>query len=232
MDDEPGLLPLPDRNPADAAKGAPDEGFPHHWSVYRWLSGTPADHAGIDDMTSFAIDLAEFLVSLHRIDPTGGPVPGLHNWFRGGPLTTYDGWARASLETLAGVIQTEATAEIWDRALHISWNTQPVWFHGDIASGNLLVKDGKLEAIIDFGTCGVGDPACDLAIAWTMLTGTSRAVFRDRLGVDEATWVRGQGWALWKALVICASAVRDGDDLPPESSFVLEEILASYERSD
>jgi aminoglycoside phosphotransferase (APT) family kinase protein len=226
----PVLAPaLPLEIPVPLARGVPDEGFPLDWSVYRWLNGEPADRAVVEDMTAFAIDLAEFLVSLQRIDPTGGPGPGLHNWFRGAPLTTYDGWARASLKTLAGVIQTEAAAEVWDRALHTSWDNQPVWFHGDVASGNLLVKDGKLEAIIDFGTCGVGDPACDLAIAWTMLTGTSRAVFRDRLGVDEATWVRGQGWALWKALVICAGAVRDGDDLPPESSFVLEEILAAHE---
>jgi aminoglycoside phosphotransferase (APT) family kinase protein len=227
----PVLAPaLPLEVPVPLARGVPDEGFPHDWSVYRWLGGEPADRAVVADMTAFAIDLAEFLVSLQRIDPTGGPGPGLHNWFRGGPLTTYDGRARAALETLDGLIRTEAAEEIWERALRASWDGRAVWFHGDMASGNLLMKDGALAGVIDFGTCGVGDPACDLAIAWTMLTGKSRAAFRDRLEVDEATWERGQGWALWKSLVVCAGAVRDGDGLPSDASFVLEEILAAHER--
>ena len=227
----PVLAPaLPVEIPVPLARGVPGEGFPHDWSIYRWLGGEPADRAVVEDLTAFAVDVAEFLVSLQRIDPTGGPGPGLHNWFRGGPLTTYDRWARASLATLDGLIRTETAEEIWERALRASWDGRPVWFHGDVASGNLLVKDGALAAVIDFGTCGAGDPACDLAIAWTMLTGESRAAFRDRLEVDEATWERGQGWALWKALVVCAGAVRDGDGLPAGSSFVLEEILAADER--
>ncbi|MFI6797694.1 aminoglycoside phosphotransferase family protein [Streptosporangium canum] len=162
----PVLAPaLPLEIPVPLARGVPDEGFPHDWSVYRWLDGEPADRAVVEDMTAFAIDLAEFLVSLQRIDPTGGPGPGLHNWFRGGPLTTYDGWARTALETLDGLIRTKAAEEIWERALRASWVGPSVWFHGDMASGNLLVKDGALTAVIDFGTCGAGDPACDLAIA-------------------------------------------------------------------
>lgn len=90
------------------------------------------------------------------------------------------------------------------------------------------MRDGALAAVIDFGTCGVGDPACDLAIAWTMLTGDSRAAFRDRLQVDDATWLRGQGWALWKALVVCAGSARDGESLPADASHVIEEILAAH----
>ncbi len=222
----PVLAPaLPLEVPVPLARGVPEESFPHNWSVYRWIGGVPATHAVVEDKTAFAIHLAQFLESLQRIDPTGGPGPGLHNWFRGGPLTTYDGWVRAALETLDGLIRTEAAEEVWERALRASWDGKPAWFHGDVASGNLLVKDGALSAVIDFGTCGVGDPACDLSIAWTMLTGKSRDAFPDRLGVDEATWERGQGWALWKALVACAGAVREGDDLPADASFVLEEII-------
>ncbi|MFJ9633984.1 aminoglycoside phosphotransferase family protein [Streptomyces sp. NPDC101175] len=223
----PVLAPaLPLEVSVPLAKGVPDASFPHYWSVYRWIGGDPAARTVIEDKTAFAIHLAEFLVSLQRIDATGGPGPGLHNWFRGGPLTTYDGWARAALETLDGLIRAEAAEEIWERALLASWDGKPVWFHGDMASGNLLVKDGALAGVIDFGTCGVGDPACDLSIAWTMLTGKSRAAFRDRLGADDAVWQRGQGWALWKALVVCAGAVRDGEGLPADAIFVLEEILA------
>ncbi|WP_433163118.1 aminoglycoside phosphotransferase family protein [Kribbella sp. CA-247076] len=215
--------------PVPLAKGVPAEGFPHNWSVYRWLDGVPADSAIVENLTAFAVELAEFLLSLQRIDSAAGPGPGLHNWFRGGPLTTYDGWARAALKTLDGVIRTEVAEEVWERALRTSWSGRPVWFHGDVASGNLLLKDGALAAVIDFGTCGVGDPACDLAIAWTMLYGESRAVFRDRLDVDDATWERGQGWALWKALVACAGAVRDGNALPADASFVVEQILTANE---
>ncbi|MFI6481667.1 aminoglycoside phosphotransferase family protein [Nonomuraea sp. NPDC050663] len=225
----PVLAPaLPVEIPVPLARGIPDENFPHDWSVYRWLRGEPANRADVGDMTEFAIDLAGFLASLQRIDPTGGPGPGLHNWFRGGPLQTYDGWTRNALKTLDGLIPTEVAEEIWERALRVSWDGRQVWFHGDIASGNLLVKDGALAAVIDFGTCGVGDPACDLAIAWTMLTGESRAAFRDRLGVDEAVWERGRGWALWKALVVCAGSVRDGDGLPADAAGVLGEIFAAY----
>jgi aminoglycoside phosphotransferase (APT) family kinase protein len=219
---------LPFEIPAPLAKGVPDEAFPHEWSIYRWLGGEPADRAAVDDLTALALDVAEFLRSLQRVDPAGGPGPGLHNWFRGGPLTTYDGWARASLETLDGLIRTDAAEEIWDRALRSQWDGVPVWFHGDIAAGNLLMKDGALAAVIDFGTCGAGDPACDLAIAWTMLTGESRAAFRDRLQVDDGTWLRGQGWALWKALVVCAGAVGDGEEMPADASFVVGEILAAH----
>lgn len=184
------------------------------------------------DTTAFAVDLAEFLRSLRRIDPAGGPAPGLHNWFRGGPLTTYDGWVRAALETLDGLIPTRAAEELWERALRASWDGRPVWFHGDMAAGNLLLDDGALTAVIDFGTCGVGDPACDLAIAWTMLSGEGRTAFRDRLEVDGATWERGRGWALWKALVVCAGAVREGGGPPPDASSVIEELLAAHGRPD
>lgn len=91
-------------------------------------------------------------------------------------------------------------AGIWRAALDAEWDGRAVWFHGDMAAGNLLVRDGSLAAVIDVGGCGVGDPACDPAIAWTLLTGPAREVFRRRLGVDDGTWARGRGWALWKAL--------------------------------
>jgi aminoglycoside phosphotransferase (APT) family kinase protein len=195
-------LPLP--IPVPLAKGEPGDGYPHHWSVYRWIDGEPADAAGIRDLTEFASDLAAFLVALGRVDPTGGPGPGQHNWFRGGPLETYDGETRRAIAALDGEVSADIATEIWETALRATWDGPPVWFHGDIAYGNLLVKDGRLAAVIDFGTCGVGDPACDLAISWTMLSGPSRAAFRSGLSVDSATWARGRGWALWKALITYA----------------------------
>ena len=210
-------LPLP--IPVPLAQGAPGEGYPFVWSVYRWLDGEPADATAITDLTGFATTLARFLVALQRVDPTGGPGPGLHNWYRGGTLATYDAMAQDALTTLAGHCRTDLASSLWQTALQSRWTGRPVWFHGDVADGNLLVEDGVLAAVIDFGTCGVGDPACDLAIAWTLLTGESRAAFRTILAVDDDTWARGRGWALWKSLVTCAGALEDGG---PEFAAALE----------
>ena len=192
-------LPLP--IPAPVARGEPDAAFPYPWSVYRWLDGTPAATARIDDAGEFATALAGFLNSLHRIDATDGPAPGQHNFFRGGPLATYEAEALEAIETLGAEIRAEDVKRVWADAMATSWERAPVWVHGDVAAGNLLVRDGRLAAVLDFGSSGIGDPACDVVIAWTFLTGPGRDRFRAALEVDAATWSRGRGWALWKALI-------------------------------
>jgi aminoglycoside phosphotransferase (APT) family kinase protein len=183
------LLPLP--IPVPLAKGFPGEGFPFNWSVYRWIEGETAAVGRIDNLVEFATELAEFLIALKRIDPAGGPSPGRHNFFRGGPLTVYDAETRQALAALEGRIDTGAASTVWEAALAAAWHGPPVWFHGDVAAGNLLVEGGRLSAVIDFGTSGVGDPSCDLAIAWTLFGGESRDAFRAALGLDDATWARG-----------------------------------------
>ena len=202
-------LPLP--VPIPLAKGSPGAGYPHPWSVYGWLDGSPARFDRIADPVRFALDVAEFLAALQRVDPADGPRPGLHNWFRGGPLHTYDELAQRALTALDGRVDVGLAQEIWQHAMAADWDGVERWFHGDVAQGNLLLRDGDLTAVIDFGTCGVGDPACDLAIAWTLLTPDGRQAFRERLSIDDATWVRGRGWALWKALVMCAGTPDDAD---------------------
>lgn len=216
-------LPLP--IPAPLAKGKPENGFAFPWSVYKWIDGEPAGIGTIGDPTEFADALAAFLVSLRHIDPTGGPPPGPHNWFRGGPLRVYDPQTRQAIETLGTHVPRDAVIETWQAALRASWDGRPVWFHGDIAVGNLLVRDGSLAAVIDFGTCGVGDPACDLAIAWTLLSGASREAFRARIDVDSGTWARGRGWALWKALITYARELHDDHAEAAEAKRVIDEIL-------
>ncbi|HEV7963457.1 MAG TPA: aminoglycoside phosphotransferase family protein [Actinoplanes sp.] len=218
-------LPLP--IPVPLAKGVPGEGYPLPWSVYGWIDGEPASVDSIDDLTGFAVALAGFLVALGRVDPVGGPAAGLHSWFRGRPLETYDAQTRWAIDALDGHLAGGTATEIWTSALRATWDGRPVWFHGDVAHGNLLVRDGALAAVIDFGTCGVGDPACDLAIAWTLLSGASRDAFRTGLGVDPATWARGRGWALWKALIICAGE-RTGTAKAAEARHVLDEIFDEY----
>lgn len=192
-------LPVP--VPVPLAKGRPGAGYPFEWSVYRWLDGEPASAARISDPVRFALDLAGFLAALRAIDTTGGPQPGKHNWFRGATLRTYDAQTERALAALDGDIDTGAAREIWKTALDSPWDGTDRWFHGDFAPGNLLLDGGGLAAVIDFGTCGVGDPSCDLAIVWTSLTADGRRAFRERLPVDDSEWERGRGWALWKALI-------------------------------
>jgi aminoglycoside phosphotransferase (APT) family kinase protein len=117
---------------------------------------------------------------------------------------------------------------VWKAALAAAWHGPPVWFHGDVAAGNLLVEGGRLSAVIDFGTSGVGDPSCDLAIAYTLFRGESRDAFRAALQLDDATWARGRGWALWKSLITLAEHI---DTNPSEAGIarrVIDEVLADH----
>lgn len=210
----PLLAPhLPLDIPRPLATGEPTADYPHAWSVYSWIDGRTASPARITDPVRFAVDLASFLGALQAVDATDGPQPGIHNWFRGGSLRTYDRNTRLALADLEGRLDVERAAQLWDESLAAGWDGVDRWFHGDVAEGNLLLDDaGQLSAVIDFGTCGVGDPACDLAVAWTLLTEAGRVAFAERLDVDEATWVRGRGWALWKALATCWHTMDDPED--------------------
>jgi aminoglycoside phosphotransferase (APT) family kinase protein len=222
------LLPLP--IPAPLGKGQPAEGYPWPWSIYRWLDGEPASAGGIADLSRFAVDVAGFLVALQRVDATGGPPAGPHNFHRGGPPGFYDAETRQAIATLGGRIDTAAATEVWQAALAAPWHGPPVWFHGDIAVGNLLLQQGRLSAVIDFGTSGVGDPACDLAIAWTLFEGDSREAFRAALPLDAGTWARGRGWALWKALIVYAGLPGTNSREAEASRRVIAEVLVDHRR--
>ncbi|MBJ7601503.1 MAG: aminoglycoside phosphotransferase [Candidatus Nephthysia bennettiae] len=203
---------LPLAIPEPLARGVPGSGFPRPWSVYRWLEGDPATVERITNLVEFATDLAGFLTAMHRIDPSGGPRPGTHNFFRGGPLSTYDAETRSAIAALGSEIDTVGAQEVWEAALGATWNGSPVWVHGDVSASNLLVHRGRLSAVIDFGGLAVGDPACEVTVAWTFFSGESREAFRDGLRLDGATWARGRGWALWKALITWVGAAREGGE--------------------
>ena len=192
---------LPVEIPEAVAKGAPGEGYPYPWAIRRWIPGETASVETVADLDEFARSIAAFILALQSIDATGGPVAGAHSFHRGAPPEYYHDETLAALAVLKGRIDTDLAREVWDAALATSWDRPPVWFHGDIANGNLLVQDGHLSAVIDFGTSGVGDPACDLVIAYTFFSGSSRAAFRDAVDHDPGTWARARGWALWKALI-------------------------------
>ncbi|MEU8203384.1 aminoglycoside phosphotransferase family protein [Streptosporangium sp. NPDC049046] len=228
----PVLAPsLPVDIPVPLAKGVPGEGYPFNWSIRGWLDGETATPERVDDLSEFAASVAEFVLALQRADATGGPVAGAHSFHRGTPPAYYDEETRRTLAALEGRVDTVRAAAVWDAALEATWSGPPLWFHGDIASGNLLVRDGKLRAVIDFGTSGVGDPACDLVIAWTMFSGKSREVFRDIVAQDAAMWARARGWALWKALITLAQNI-DGDERKAaEHRHVVDEVLADHDRA-
>ena len=221
------LLPFP--IPAPLALGQPGQGYPFRWSVYRWLEGEPlARHLDRVDLSTIAIDVAAFLRALHGVDASDGPPAGAHNFHRGGSLSVYDGEAKASAVRLADEVDQALAMEIWQLALSSHWRKQGVWVHGDIAEGNLLVKDGRLSAVIDFGSSGVGDPSSDLILAWNVLDAESRAVFRRALELDEATWQRGRGWALWKALIVLDAERGRNDKMAEWSRRTIREVFADH----
>jgi aminoglycoside phosphotransferase (APT) family kinase protein len=216
---------LPLRIPEPVARGVPGCGYPWPWSVYRWLDGEPAATAQVGDLVRFAADLAGFLNALYRVDTSGGPPAGSDTCYFGAPLAHWDSQTRHALAALDGQIDTRRATEAWETALAATRPGPAVWFHGDIAPGNLLVSRDRLTAVIDFGIAGVGDPACDTAIAWTFFSGESREAYRSLLAVDEAAWTRGRGWALWKALITLARVVDEDPGAAARSRRVIHEVL-------
>jgi aminoglycoside phosphotransferase (APT) family kinase protein len=228
----PVLAPqVPQPIPVPLGRGEPGCGYPWPWSVYRWLDGVPLMASPVADLARLAADVADFLAALYAVDAAGGPGPGEHNFFRGGPLTLYDAEARAALDALRGHIDTVAAADVWGTALSATWHGDPVWFHGDIAPGNLLINRGRLSAVIDFGTSGVGDPSCDTVFAWTVLSGEGRRVFARRLPVDEAAWARGRGWAIWKAMIVLVGALDSDPADAAECKRVIAEVIADHQQA-
>lgn len=187
--------------PHPVAKGEPTEDYPFSWSIYQWIKGENADTLSRDKFNQFATDAADFLNELHQIDSENGPQPGEHNFFRGAAPSVYESETKQVISTLQDLIDTEAALLVWEEALSSEWTKKPVWIHGDFSAGNILVRDSRLAAIIDFGCMGIGDPACDLVLAWTFLTDESREIFKSQLNIDANTWSRARGWALWKALI-------------------------------
>ena len=217
-------------DPAAARERDARRGFPWRWSVCRWLAGENASVERIADLREAAIDLARFVTALQRIDPAGGPPPGRHNFGRGAPLAMRDAATRNAIASLRGMLDIDALTTAWDAALEApQWDGRPVWIHGDLLPGNLLVEGGLLSGVIDFGGLGVGDPACDVMAAWTLFAGESRDVFRAVLSVDDATWARGLGWALSWALIFIPSYLDSNPVGVSTARQTIDEVLADRE---
>lgn len=223
----PVLAPqLPLAIPTPVAKGAPGRGYPFFWSVYRWLPGKPAASATIADRTAFAERLAGFVRALHHIDPAGAPAPGDENYFRGGSISHYDAEARDAIDRLEAGWPKSALLSIWEEGAGTVWSHPPLWVHGDMSPGNLLVDKGVLSAVIDFGQLCVGDPACDFAIGWSFFDAEGRRAFRNGLEPDEDAWVRGRCWALWKAAILVSGLSRSNSVEMAAAVVTLDRILA------
>ncbi|MDQ1710877.1 MAG: hypothetical protein QOE45_327 [Frankiaceae bacterium] len=223
----PYLAPhLPFAVPVPLAKGEPAEGFPWHWSVCPWLDGENATLDRVDDPRRLAADLAAFVSALRRVDPAGGPAPGPHNFGRGVPLAVRDDVTRSAIADLGRLVDTEAVTAAWDAGMRApAWDGPPVWIHGDLSAGNLLAVDGRLGAVIDFGGLGVGDPACDLIVAWSLLPADARDVFREALQVDDAMWARGRGWALSVALIAMPYYLETNPEMVRTARHTITEVL-------
>lgn len=199
----PRLAPaLPLAVPTPLALGEADAAYPWAWTVCRWIEGEPVRLERLADPDAASRDLAAFLIALRAQDAAGGPRPGAHNFHRGLPLVVRDASARAAIARLADVADPAALSWVWETALEApAWDGPPTWIHGDLHRGNLLARDGRLCGVIDFGGLGVGDPACDLMVGWSLFEPRARAAFREALAPDDASWARGRGWALWNAVV-------------------------------
>lgn len=221
----PKLAPhVPLALPVPLAMGEPAEGYPFGWSVVGWLPGDDANDT-IHDLVGAAAELAAFVRELRRVDTTGAhPRPPRA---RGAPLAELDEQVRRSIARLGERIDGDAAARSWDESIAASaWDGDEVWVHGDLLPGNLLVVDGRLSAVIDFGGLNVGDPACDLQPAWNMFVGESRTRFRAELEVDDASWPRGRGWALYQAVSALAYYWDTNPGMIRQASHALAQVLA------
>lgn len=213
--------------PCVLGHGKPGHGYPWSWSVYRWIDGEDIEPDTKTDANGLANSIAQFIGELHEVDSSDGPAPGLHNYFRGGNLREYDKDTQEYAGLLANEICSDTALNIWTKALETRWTTSPVWVHGDLEASNILVSGGQLIAVIDFGNCAVGDPACDLVMAWTFFDEKARKNFRSSLTVDNDTWERGRAWALWKALFRMSKSLDSRDEEFGAAKRLVENILSA-----
>jgi aminoglycoside phosphotransferase (APT) family kinase protein len=187
--------------PAPIAMGKPSVDYPYPFSMYKWLPGKSLNLLVLTEQEQLQLagDLAEFLLELQSITRVVGPQPGQHNWWRGDHVIVYDRGAREQIAQLTNIIDATAALDLWEQACATRWHHDPVWIHGDLAIGNILIVDGKLSALIDFGGAAVGDPACDLTIAWSYFSDKAREVFMQKMNLEGDAWLRAGAWALWKA---------------------------------
>ncbi len=214
---------LPVEVPVPVAVGEPGDDFPYPWAVLRWISGGNPVVGALAEPEALALDLAEFIQALRKIDTTDGPAQ-----HRGVPLGSpgRDSATREAIAQLHDDIETARALALWDRATALPEPPGVFWSHGDLSPGNVLVRAGRLSAVIDFGGVGIGDPTVDLVVAWNLLPAEAREVFRTALDVDDDTWERGRAWAMSIAVIQLPYYRDTNAGLSANSRHVLSEVLA------
>ena len=216
------------RVPQPIKRGSPSGSFPYHWSIYRWIDGQPYSDDLVDDEIRAARDLARFIGELRRCPPVAGAPTAGH-----GPLRDLDKSARAGVDLAGGAIDGRAALAAWEGALDApEWKGAPVWIHGDLLRPNLLVDKGRICAVIDFGTVGIGDPAADVVAVWTVFGQSGRDVLRAMLDVDDDTWMRARGYALHQAVWIISYYARTNPGFVQQAIRTVDEVLAESTTSN
>lgn len=191
---------LPHLIPEPVHAGAPAAAFPLPWAVFRWIDGEEVRPDTVQDWAALGADLAAVVRDLHRIDLMGATRAGDLSWYRGGSLRACDEWITTCLAdcraTVGERMDVDALERMWRAGLALPEPTRPhVWLHGDLKPTNLLVRDGRLHAVIDFGALSIGLPDAEHATVWD-LPAQARHAYWDAIGIDDATWTRARAWAI------------------------------------
>jgi aminoglycoside phosphotransferase (APT) family kinase protein len=222
---------LPLATPELVARGKPGAGYPWDWAIFRWIPGESAAIELLNDPNQSARAMAVFLNTLNALDATGGPGASEHNR-RGTPLAGRDEATRQALRSMEGILNIEIALEVWENALQApDWKRAPVWFHGDMLPGNILVENGQICAVIDWSGMAVGDPACDLMIAWGLFSGECRRAFRAALNINDDTWRRGRGHALSQAVIFIPYYLHTNPIGVAYAQRQLAEVLADFQET-
>ena len=225
----PKLAPcLPISIPTILGKGSPAATYPLPWLIYRWLEGQTPNTESMLDRHLAAIDLGNFVVEMKKISSVNGPKSK-----RGQPLSTRDEETRFAITSLTDTYDVSVLIDMWESALTSPlWSEAPVWIHGDLHAGNVLTQNHRVTAVVDFGSAGVGDPACDMMVAWTLLTPETRQIFRSIVQPDHATWARGRGWALTFGIVAYPYYRISNPTLARIAKRTIEQTIADYKYPD
>ena len=224
----PRLAPLlPVEIPRLLGRGRPALGYPCPWSVFGWIEGSHPrpDHLSHADL--LAIDLSTLIRAFHEID-----LPNPPDAYRG-PVSEVDVDVRDSITEVADEFDPDELTKAWELSLHIpGWAGPPLWVHSDLLASNVLMRDDRLAAVIDLGAAGVGDPACDLMVAWNVLPAHARPSFREAVGLDDATWLRGRGWALAQAVIALPYYRETNPGMTRAARHALSQVLADVRDRD
>jgi aminoglycoside phosphotransferase (APT) family kinase protein len=211
-------LPLP--IPEPVGEGHPNEAYPLPWALYRWLEGSTYSDECVRDETQAACDLAQFVLALRRLDPSGVPRAGRR------PLRELAARTRTAIAEARGVIDTDAALSAWEEAIETPpWQGEARWIHTDLLRPNILIRAGRISAIIDFGAAGAGDPAADLIAAWSVFGPAGRKAYLSIASMDDDARRRARGFALHQAALIIPYYAETNPGFVAHAQRTVEQVL-------